>query len=102
MTLINLKFSPEMEQAIMEGKKCCTTRDEPKGDVGDIFILNCRAYRLIRIESMDVNCVPQYYDLEGFDHEFEFVDILNAIYPYLTIGSTVWVHFFAYVEDVEE
>lgn len=37
MPNITLKFAPEMRQAIYEGRKCCTTRSEVKGKVGDTF-----------------------------------------------------------------
>ena len=77
MTLINLKFSPKMERAIIEGEKCCTTRDEPKGNVGDLFVLKDRLYRLIRVMPIDINEANVFYDLEGFGSGSEFENELE-------------------------
>jgi hypothetical protein len=42
MTLITLKFTPEMEDLIFAGKKICTTRDEQKGKIGICRVGNVR------------------------------------------------------------
>jgi hypothetical protein len=99
MTLINLKFSDEMKNATLEGRKVHTIRDEKKGDVGDVFVIGGRVYRLIRVAQYDINDVGEFYDIEGFSTIDKFESYLKSIYPELTIGSIVWGHMYAYVGD---
>lgn len=102
MTLINLKFSPDMEQAILEGMKCCTTRDENKGRIGDIFIIQDRIYRIVDIHPIlfeDLVCF--YWRLDGFSDPYEYKDRLKQLYN-ADYGYVFDVHFFAYVGEIGE
>lgn len=96
MTTINLKFSPDMEQAIFDGRKCCTTRDEPKGKEGDFFLLRGVLFRIIyiKVTYCTLKTIDFYYRLEGFDTEVEFFSRLYELYPNRV---TFYVHFFARV-----
>lgn len=100
MSLINLKFSPEMEELILQGKKCCTTRDEKKGEVGDVFRVGNRLYRIIQLTLYDVSEISPLYRLEGFEHRYQFLKAIEEIYPeiYDSNDNLVFVHFFAYVD----
>lgn len=102
MTLITLKFSPEMEELIMQGRKICTTRLEQKGEVGDCFVIRDRLYRIIEIDTeIDLNySMALYYRQEGFEYESEYFDALRSYYPDISEPDIVAVHFFAYVCDI--
>jgi hypothetical protein len=100
MTLINLKFNPEMETAIIEGRKCCTTRDEQKGKPGDIFIVRDRVYRILQVDDCDLNYASVMAKAEGFTTDVKFEDCMMEIYPDMALDSTVYIHYFAYVCDV--
>lgn len=99
MALINLKFSPEMEELILQGKKCCTTRDEVKGDSGDIFVVKNRVYRIISVWGDELLNISSLFHLEGFYSTDEFLDCLYMFYPELDETCDVWIHFFAYIGD---
>jgi hypothetical protein len=99
MTLINLKFSPEMEKAVMEGRKCCTTRDEPKGKIGDVFRVKGRLYRVIQITMCDFLNVLPLANAEGFSSDIKFEIEIRKYYPDITYDNKVFIHFFAYIGD---
>ena len=101
MTLINLKFSPEMEQAILDGRKCCTTRDEKKGQLGDIFVVKNRLYRIIQIDECDLIYASVMANAEGFNTDIEFEDCMMDIYPDLSLDSTVYIHYFASMGKID-
>lgn len=101
MSLINLKFSPEMEELILQGKKCCTTRDEKKGEAGDLFVVGTRVYRIIQINECDLNYASVMANAEGFNNDIEFEDCIMDIYPDLSLDSTVYIHYFAYVDTID-
>lgn len=101
MSLINLKFSPEMEELVLQGKKCCTTRDEKKGDVGDVFRVKDRLYRIVQVSSYDVSSIAHLYRLEGFEFIYQFIKAIEEIYPdiYDSGDNVVYVHFFQYFDS---
>jgi len=101
MAQINLKFSPEMESLVMQGRKICTTRDEPKGQIGDTFIVENRLYRIVCIDETDFDCVLPWYELEGFESEDAFVDKLEEYYPGIESGDVLYLHWFAFVALIE-
>lgn len=101
MTQINLKFSPGMEDLILQGRKCCITRDEKKGEVGDVFRVKDRLYRIIQIQSYNVSSIAHLYKLEGFVFRHQFLKAIEEIYPdiYDSGDNIAYAHFFAYVGD---
>ena len=99
MALIKLKFSPEMEELVLQGKKCCTTRDEKKGEIGDIFRVKDRLYRILQVDECDLEYASVMAPSEGFESDVEFIDTILEIYPELCSCDTVYIHFFAYVGD---
>ena len=100
MTLINLKFSPEMESLIMQGKKICTTRDEQKGEIGDTFTVRDRLYRIVGIEYDEIEYIEAWHLLEGFETPEQFVEMMMEFYPTLVSDDTLYLHWFAYVGPV--
>lgn len=103
MTIINLKFSPEMEELVLQGKKCCTTRDEQKGEVGDLFRVKDRMYRIIQVDESDLLYSSAMANAEGFKSDIEYLDCMSEIYPDLDPDlvecSPVFIHYFAYAGD---
>ena len=115
MTLITLSFTPEMEEAILQGKKCCTTRFDKKDadnkpilpyEIGDRFVVRDRMYEIVGVQRRCIQDVyVSYLSCEGFRNtedtsagkQFEkfFSDVLNL--PRETWGKPCWVYFFAYV-----
>ena len=55
MTLISLTFDPETEKMIMDGRKCCTIMDEPKGELGDFFLVRDRIYRIVQVDECNIS-----------------------------------------------
>lgn len=111
MTLITLKFSPDTEKSVIEGRKCCTTRDKRKGNPGDVFRVCDRLYRILSVDRRMHPYECSDFLLEGFDSWDALNDELERIYPRLIKpvesitdlgkpGAVVFVHFFAYVTDV--
>jgi len=100
MTLINLKFSPEMETLIMQGKKICTTRDEQKGEISDTFIVRDRLYRIVGIECDELEYIEAWHLLEGFETPEQFVEMMMEFYPTLVSDDTLYLHWFAYVGPI--
>jgi len=102
MTHINLKFSPEMEELILQGRKICTMRREQKGQIGDTFTIGTRIYRLVDVHTDRVGLIcGWYHKLEGFESEESLLDALCGIYPYITEYQYLYTHWFAYVGDAE-
>ena len=48
--MISLSFSPEIEAAIREGRKVCTTRREIHDQAGDRFLVRGREYQIVDVE----------------------------------------------------
>ena len=96
MTLIKIKFNSEMERAIIEGRKCCTTRDEIKGNIGDLFRVKDRMYRIIQVDEIDLLYSSAMANAEGFKSDIEYLDCMSEIYPDLVECSPVFIHYFAY------
>jgi hypothetical protein len=101
MTLITLSFTPEMEEAIFQGRKCTTIRDEWKGSRGDLFLVRDRLYRIILIE--DIVYPKELYEFkqtDGYESITKYYADIKSFYPGLKDGDFVSVHFFAYFCDV--
>lgn len=101
MVLIDLKFSPEMEDLVIQGMKICTTRTERKGDVGDLFKVRDRWYRIVGIEADSFEYIQAWHLLEGFETPEEFGDKLMEYYPNLDCEDELYLHWFAFVILVE-
>ena len=96
MSLIKLTFSPEMAYAALVGQKCCTSRDDVKGNPGDEFAIGGVRFRLLAVVSMQAREISlDLYRAEGFDCIDDCAAALQTIYP--NVGGYDWlnVHFFA-------
>jgi hypothetical protein len=101
--MISLSFSPEMEKAVLEGRKICTTRREIHGQPGDLFQIRDRNFVIIDVVEGALSDISKYYYLlEGFSEPLEFCDFWTRRYGVRWNGcQNGYVHFFASVGDRE-
>lgn len=101
MSQIPLAFAPEMEAAILEGRKCCTCRHTAHGKPGDTFVIRDTLYRIVDIRPGGLNAVTRFYfRSEGFTNPIAFCQFWEKTYrrPY-NPEEQVYIHFFAAVID---
>ncbi len=115
MTLITLRFASDMEEAVLTGKKCCTTRMVKKYEdtkkvipphkIGDQFCVKGRLYEIVGYQRRVIQDVyVSYLSLEGFrdkpddpaGKQFErfFSEVMGI--PREQWGKPCHVYFFAY------
>jgi len=93
---VQIRFSPEMAHAALEGRKCCTSRRDLKGLPGDLFDIDGSRFRILHVSRERVNdIVLQFSRLEGFHLSTTCKETLNALYPDLDGRDYLYVHFFA-------
>lgn len=113
MTQIEILFSREMAIAAIEGRKIATTRNEKKGEIGDVFEIwhpdipkkeACKffatpKFRLIDIQDMPLSVVCcRWFRLEGFDSPEAFEKTWRSLHRgHFTTGKTYYIHFFTRV-----
>lgn len=96
MTHILLKFSPEMAYAAIVGQKCCTARDEIKGERGDIFEIGGVPFRVLGVLAVRAKRVAlEFFGQEGFEDTESCSAALQTIYPEVGGEDFLFVHFFA-------
>lgn len=101
--MISLCFSPEIEMAILEGRKICTTRREIHGRTGDRFLIRDREYHIVDVVEGTLSDISEYYYLlEGFSEPQEFCNFWARCYGVRWDGGlTGYVHFFAISDERE-
>lgn len=97
MSEISLPFRREMEEATINGTKCCTSRTRKLGDSGDYFCVRLKWFRITNVDERPLSYVAEnLYKEEGFDAPQGFIDIWCDIHP--TKGwvpeQKVFVHYF--------
>ncbi len=102
MAEILIRFTPEMEDLILAGKKICTTRLEQKGAVGDTFIVRGFVYRIVDIQNCRMEEISaKFYRLEGFSSRDDFVRYWDSLYGYPCHWDSIFllfpVHFFTLI-----
>ena len=103
MPIISLTFTPEMEDAILSGKKCCTTRIEQKGEPGDLFIVKDRIYRILQVNKRNHPMECFDFGVEGFASYDECKKVIESIYPHLKEiceFRSVYIYYFTYVTTI--
>ena len=96
MSLVDLKFSPEMARAVIAGKKCCTSRRERKGWPGDEFELEGARFRILDVMALTYNQVCVHlFRCEGVPDSIALVTVIERIYGDLSPETPLFVHFFA-------
>jgi hypothetical protein len=102
MALINLRFTPEAEELILQGKKCCTVLDEINGTVGDLFRIETRLYRIVEIvECPYLFIVKKFFKINGYASSDDYLFDVRRIFNDSAPGDLMYIHFFAYVGEVE-
>ena len=97
MAHIEIPFRADMREAIIEGRKCCTSRRSCKGRPGDTFAIGTRTYRLTAVRRHQLHYVASaLYKDEGVDSPAEFGTLWAEIYPVRERDpyQLVWVHHF--------
>lgn len=97
MSCIDLWFTAEMEEAIRSGRKCCTSRQEPHGQPGDIFRVLNGVFQIVDVIQVELAEIADlFFRLEGFDSPQEFRDFWEQVYHTPISGwDMAYVHFFS-------
>lgn len=98
---INIPFSYEMYGAISQGKKVCTTRSEKKGEIGDLFVIAGKAYRIVDVRPMPLWEVGDtLYRQEGCSSPAAYRDLWRRLHQgRFSAEQTYYVHWFARIEE---
>ena len=97
MTLIELRFSPAMAAAALDGSKCCTTRRERHGRRGDEFEVAGARFRIVQVLRGTLSQVRDtLYEAEGFETPEAFEETWRALHggEFVT-GREYQIHLFA-------
>lgn len=79
--IIEMKFNQNNKKAVLEGRKRCTSRFEPKGVAGDTFCVGEKLFELINVTALRLGDVANdLYRDEGFESPEEFIRAWNEIY----------------------
>src|SRR5574343_589115 len=89
MKEVQIPFSKEMQQAVLDGWKCTTARSEEKGDVGDVFRIKDNFYRIVHIRPVLLKYNRDtYYLTEGCESFIASTTCLNQATQF-TNNSTI-------------
>jgi hypothetical protein len=96
MPLIDLPFSERMKQALLSGRKSCTTRRTRKGDPGDWFEIDGETFRILDVHEAPLRMVRDVlYRLEGCTSPNDFECVWRSLHDGVFPGfGRVHVHFF--------
>jgi len=96
MTLIQIPFSKKMEIAVIEGRKCCTTRSKRYGSPGDEFKLSDGLYRIVDVQIMTLKKVMwDLHKLEGTNTMSDFEVLWRSLHRgHFSADKEYYVHFF--------
>jgi len=104
LQLVTIKMNDWSASRTFGGFKICTSRAEPKCDVGDIFPVEYsgmkKYYKVLDIWEVDKNFISKFlWRLEGAESPQEILQILNGIYPDKLI---LYVHFYNEIDIPED
>jgi hypothetical protein len=103
MSLIEIKFSPEMADLVCNGKKNCTSRDEIKGKAGDYFVTDGSVHRIIGVFEVSVaEIAMDLFFSEGFSDPTTCAAAIRSVYPWTEPETLLYVHCFENCEFLEE
>jgi len=103
--IVVIPFSPEMEEAVINGVetedgrrvyKKWTSRTKPYGKPGDYFPLRGHTFEIVNIFRAPLYEVAENYEKEGFRSKEEFIEFWNKTHPKKRYDpdQKVWVHEF--------
>lgn len=100
MSGIHIPFNGWSRDKLRRGIKTSTCRRKKYGEIGHMFTVEARMYRLVDIRRMTLQEVKdKWYKEEGCQTPEEFVDIWNAIHHKKGFVGTdrVFLHIFEQV-----
>ena len=98
----NFPFSKEMREALLDGRKCCTSRSKKYGDIGDTFNVEDEVFRIVDIEPEMLDFITaSYHRLEGCRNADEFISLWKRLHRGIwNPDKEYFVHFIAHVRRV--
>jgi len=96
-TSVFIPFRPDMTKAVLDGNKCCTSRNKRYGEPGDWFDLGKHRFKITAIERFSLDMVAYtLFKEEGLDSPDAFIGIWKEIHPGRGFdpNQKVWTHFF--------
>ncbi len=97
MAEIFIPFNPQMVDAIDAGNKSCTSRYSVYGQVGDIFRLRGRVYKIVAVKTPVLKFVKDnLWQQEGFASALDFENFWVKLHPKRGFrpNDRVYTHFF--------
>lgn len=101
MTEVEIPFSPEMRDAILQGNKKCTSRYRQYGRIGDVFTVMGYPYRITNVINPVLKFVrDNLWKEEGFSSPLAFENFWIKLHPRKRYfpDQRVYTHFFEVVE----
>jgi hypothetical protein len=98
---VEIKFSKRNENAILEGKKFCTSRREQKGAIGDTFYLGNGVFIITEVIVKTLWDVAHYHYIEeGYESPEAFaIDWYGLHRGHFKPNQIVYVHWFSKVGE---
>lgn len=98
---IKIPFKEQFRDAMLSGKKICTTRTKRYGEVGDIFEAFDAEFELVGVCPTIALWVGNFlYKEEGFEVAWDFHKIWRKLHPRLDKSAVVYVHFFRQISQL--
>ena len=95
----NFPFSKEMTAALLDGRKCCTSRSKKYGELGDTFNVEGEVFRIVDIvPELLSDITALYYRCEGCRTADEFIDLWKRLHRGVWNPDRVYyIHFLGHV-----
>jgi hypothetical protein len=103
--LIDIPFQERWRDAMLTGRKTCTTRTKRYGQVGDTFIVFGETFVILGIDRTTLEIVAQrLWQEEGCSSRKEFIEVWNGLHPRrgYRVDDRVWVHYFLPLQLLEK
>lgn len=97
MARVDIPFQPYWEEAMLSGRKTCTTRPRRYGNPGDTFAAFGAEFEIVTVTREQLGKVAfLLFDIEGCDSPEHFIDIWNQLHPRrgFQTGDERWAHRF--------
>lgn len=98
---VHIPFQEQFREAMLSGRKVCTSRTKWYGKVGDTFEVFGATFEVTECESESLWYVKEnLYGLEGFDSPAQFDQCWSHLHPRKGFcpEQVVWIHWFKRVE----
>lgn len=99
---LEIPFMSLFKDAVLYGRKTCTSRTRKYGEPGDVFTAFGAQFRIVRVERLPLKYVATiYHQEEGFCDASGFISAwrkLHQVRGYVP-DQVVYVHFFIRIAD---